>query len=86
MKSRNLLIIVYFNNLVQQIIPENSNFGLCAFSASFTYQNVQICNVWLFSRTYCCHGNLIGTPAEYYLGFIVLFSTNQNWVILLSKL
>ena len=31
--------------------PENGNFGLYAFSSSFTYQNVQICNVWLFSRT-----------------------------------
>ena len=40
-----------FNKLVQQIIPENGNFGLCAFSSSLTYQNVQICNVWLFSHT-----------------------------------
>ena len=27
---------------------------------------------------HCCHGNLIGTPGEYYLGLIVLLSTNQN--------
>ena len=44
-------MIAYLNKLVQQIIPENGNFGLCAFSSSFTYQNVQICNVWLLSRT-----------------------------------
>ena len=32
------------------------------------------------------HGNLIGTPTEYNLGLIVLLSTNQNGVILLSVL
>ena len=32
------------------------------------------------------HGNLIAIPTEYNLGLIVLFSTNQNWVILLSVL
>ena len=51
MKSRNLQIIAHFNKLLQQIIPENGNFSLCAFSSSFTHQNVQICNIWLFSRT-----------------------------------
>ena len=32
------------------------------------------------------HGNLIGTPTEYNLGVLVLLSTNQNIVILLSVL
>ena len=32
------------------------------------------------------HGNLIGTPTEYNLGLIVLFSTNQNLVIFLTVL
>ena len=34
----------------------------------------------------CFHGNLIGIPTEYNLGLIVLLSTNQNCVILLSVL
>ena len=74
--------IAYFNKLVQQIIPENGNFGFVPFLSSFIYQNVQIfCAVLM----HCWHGNF-GTPAEYYLGLIVLLSTNQNWVILLSVL
>ena len=32
------------------------------------------------------HGNLIRTPTEYNFGLIVMLSTNQNWVILLSVL
>ena len=32
------------------------------------------------------HGNLIGTSTEYNLGLIVLLSTNQDCVILLSVL
>ena len=37
-------------------------------------------------RTLRFHENLTGTPTEYNLGLIVLLSTNQNWVILLSVL
>ncbi len=37
-------------------------------------------------RTLRFHEKLIGTPTEYNLGLIVLLSTNQNWVILLSVL
>ena len=32
------------------------------------------------------HGNLLGTHTEFNLGLIVLLSTNQTWVILLSVL
>ena len=39
-----------------------------------------------FNKLRRFHGNLIGTPTEYNLGLIVLLSTNQNWVILLSVL
>ena len=48
MKSRNLYIITDFNKLVQQIIPENDNFGLCAFSSNLK---------GLAVLTHCCHGN-----------------------------